>query len=59
LCAYDSKAIAGVAHKYLPGREALTSQEFSGGEDAAVGRLRALGLRLKALKNRDHLGAPG
>src|SRR4051812_21567862 len=44
---YDSKAIAGVAHKYLPGRAQLTSQEFSGGEDAAAGRLRELGFDIR------------
>jgi 5-methylcytosine-specific restriction protein A len=40
---YDSKAIAGVAHKYLPGRVALKPEEFSGGNNAAAGRLRELG----------------
>ncbi len=35
---YDSKAIAVVAHGFLPGRTALTSDEFSGGK-ATVGRL--------------------
>src|ERR1700761_1246331 len=35
---YDSKAIVGVAHGYLPGRQPLTPSEFSGGE-ATVGRL--------------------
>jgi 5-methylcytosine-specific restriction protein A len=39
---YDSKAIAGVAHQYLPGRTALKLDEFSGGEDGAAGRLREL-----------------
>jgi 5-methylcytosine-specific restriction enzyme A len=45
--AYDSKAIAGVAHKYLPGRAPLGSEEFSGGENAAAGRLRALGFDIR------------
>lgn len=36
--AYDSKAIVGVAHGYLPDERALTSKQFSGGE-ATVGRL--------------------
>jgi hypothetical protein len=40
---YDSKAIAGVAHGYLPGREALESGEFSGGLGHAVAVLRQLG----------------
>ncbi len=35
---YDSKAIAGVAHGYLPGQPPLKASEFSGGE-ATVGRL--------------------
>jgi 5-methylcytosine-specific restriction enzyme A len=35
---YDSKAIVGVAHGYLPGQKPLASTEFSGGE-ATVGRL--------------------
>jgi len=35
---YDSKAIVGVAHGCLPGRQPLTPGEFSGGE-ATVGRL--------------------
>jgi hypothetical protein len=37
---YDSKAIAGAAHGFLPGRSALTSADFSGGA-ATVGRLLA------------------
>lgn len=44
---YDSKAIAGVAHQYLPGRVALKAEEFSGGENAAAGRLRDLGFDTK------------
>src|SRR6201996_8372092 len=44
---YDSKAIVGVAHGYLPGRQPLTPGEFSGGE-ATVGRLlRRLGFTLQ------------
>src|ERR1700742_3419074 len=35
---YDSKAIVGAAHGYLPGQEPLTAAEFSGGT-ATVGRL--------------------
>jgi 5-methylcytosine-specific restriction protein A len=35
---YDSKAIVGVAHGHLPGRQPLTPGEFSGRE-ATVGRL--------------------
>jgi 5-methylcytosine-specific restriction protein A len=40
---YDSKAIAGAAHGFLPGRRALSPGDFSGGK-ATVGRvLRGLG----------------
>jgi 5-methylcytosine-specific restriction protein A len=45
--AYDSKAIAGVAHQYLPGRDALSADAFSGGADAAAGRLRELGFDIR------------
>jgi len=44
---YDSKAIAGVAHQYLPGQRALTADKFSGGENDAAGRLRDLGFDIK------------
>ncbi|MGW2886412.1 hypothetical protein ACWDDN_13845 [Streptomyces griseoruber] len=40
---YDSKAIVGVAHGYVPGQEVLESGEFSGGEGHAVSVLRELG----------------
>jgi 5-methylcytosine-specific restriction protein A len=45
---YDSKAIVGVAHGYLPGQKPLTAKEFSGGIDAAVRRLRELGFEVVA-----------
>ena len=35
---YDSKAIVGAAHGFLPGQEPLTAHDFSGGA-ATVGRL--------------------
>jgi 5-methylcytosine-specific restriction enzyme A len=35
---YDSKAIVGAAHGFLPGQKALTAYDFSGGA-ATVGRL--------------------
>ncbi len=35
---YDSKAIVGAAHGFLPGQRPLTARQFSGGE-ATVGRL--------------------
>jgi 5-methylcytosine-specific restriction enzyme A len=45
--AYDSKAIVGVAHGFLPGERALSAGEFSGGE-ATVGRLlRGLGFSVQ------------
>ncbi|MFE0477009.1 hypothetical protein ACFW2V_35990 [Streptomyces sp. NPDC058947] len=40
---YDSKAIVGVAHGYVPGQEVLESSQFSGGEGHAVSVLRELG----------------
>jgi 5-methylcytosine-specific restriction protein A len=44
---YDSKAIVGVAYGYLPGRQPLAADEFSGGE-ATVGRLlRKLGFTVQ------------
>jgi 5-methylcytosine-specific restriction protein A len=45
--AYDSKAIVGVAHGFLPGEGALPAGYFSGGE-ATVGRpLRRLGFTVQ------------
>jgi 5-methylcytosine-specific restriction protein A len=45
--AYDSKAIVGVAHGFLPGERALAARDFSGGE-ATVGRLlRRLGFTVQ------------
>jgi 5-methylcytosine-specific restriction enzyme A len=44
---YDSKAIVGAAHGFLPGERPLTAGEFSGGE-ATVGRLlRRLGFTVQ------------
>lgn len=44
---YDSKAIVGAAHGYLPGQKPLTAGQFSGGE-ATVGRLlRRLGFTVQ------------
>ena len=58
---YDSKAIAGIAHRYLPGGVALKSNEFSGGDNAAAGRLRELGFDIKGpdeqLANSPHFRA--
>jgi 5-methylcytosine-specific restriction protein A len=45
--AYDSKAVVGVAHGFLPGERALAARDFSGGE-ATVGRLlRRLGFTVQ------------
>jgi 5-methylcytosine-specific restriction enzyme A len=45
--AYDSKAIVGVAHGFLPGERALSARDFSGGE-ATVGQLlRGLGFTVR------------
>jgi 5-methylcytosine-specific restriction enzyme A len=44
---YDSKAIVGAAHGYLPGEAPLAARQFSGGE-ATVGRLlRRLGFTVQ------------
>lgn len=43
---YDSKAIAGAAHGFLPGMEPLRSQDFSGGELTVAKRLRELGFEV-------------
>ena len=44
---YDSKAIVGAAHGFLPGQRPLTAREFSGGE-ATMGRLlRQLGFTVQ------------
>jgi len=44
---YDSKAIVGVAHGFLPGERALAARDFSGGE-ATVGQLlRGLGFTVR------------
>jgi 5-methylcytosine-specific restriction enzyme A len=49
--AYDSKAIVGVAHGFLPGQRPLKASEFSGGE-ATVGRLlRDLGFAVQVGTN--------
>jgi len=44
--AYDSKAIAGAAHGYLPGRAPLRADAFSGGRATVVPRLRLLGFHV-------------
>lgn len=50
---YDSKAIAGAAHGYLPGRPPLTSKEFSGGEATVATKLRQLGFEVGKERERN------
>lgn len=47
---YDSKAIAGVAHRWDQGR-ALRPEEFSGGQDHAAAWLKRAGFRVRAVKS--------
>ncbi|WP_245687109.1 hypothetical protein [Streptacidiphilus griseoplanus] len=47
---YDSKAIAGVAHKYEYG-EALTHDQLYGGKAAAVAWLERMGFRVISVRN--------
>ncbi|MGW5680335.1 HNH endonuclease [Nonomuraea sp. NPDC003754] len=49
---YDSKAIAGVAHRYEHGQP-LTADEFSGGREGAAAWLEKLGFRIKVVRNPD------
>ncbi|MFI5563347.1 HNH endonuclease [Amycolatopsis japonica] len=44
---YDSKAITGVAHGYLPGRDPLPAAEFSGGLETVVKLLRDRGFEVR------------
>lgn len=43
---YDSKAIAGAAHGYLPGQRPLAAAEFSGGAQHVVRLLKGLGFQM-------------
>ncbi|MFJ4034334.1 HNH endonuclease [Streptomyces griseoluteus] len=49
---YDSKAIAGAAHRWEHGR-ALLASEFSGGRDHAAAWLKRAGFTVKTIKNPD------
>ncbi|MFJ1617498.1 HNH endonuclease [Streptomyces sp. NPDC088251] len=40
---YDSKAIVGAAHGFVPGERPLAAKDFSGGAEHAAGLLRGLG----------------
>lgn len=44
---YDSKAIVGVAHGFLPWRSALTANEFNGGKATVVPLLAKLGFNVE------------
>ena len=50
---YDSKAIAGAAHGYLPGKSPLTSDDFSGGEATVARRLGQLGFDVPEMGGRN------
>lgn len=51
---YDSKAVAGIAHKYDHGRP-LTNDEFSGGRDHVVAWLKRAGFQVKVIRNPDRV----
>lgn len=46
---YPSKAIAGVAHRFVGGEQLLPSSSFTGGEASVVRKLRQLGFELDIL----------
>jgi 5-methylcytosine-specific restriction protein A len=46
---YPSKAIAGVAHKYVAGQQLLGSNSFTGGEGTVVKKLRELGFTIESV----------
>jgi hypothetical protein len=55
---WDSKAIAGAAHSYLPGQQPLTAKDFSGGEATVKKKLEELGFTF-ANEEPQPLPAPG
>lgn len=57
---YPSKAIAGVAHRFIDGDQLLPSASFTGGEGSVVRKLRQLGFEIESADrnpawNRDEL----
>jgi 5-methylcytosine-specific restriction protein A len=48
---YDSKAIVGAAHGFLPGTQPLTAGQFSGGEATVGALLRRLGFTVQVSGN--------
>jgi 5-methylcytosine-specific restriction protein A len=55
---YDSKAISGAAHGYLPGQVPLAWDDFSGGEATVKAKLDSLGFTVVA-EDSDPLPSPG
>ena len=55
---YDSKAIAGAAHGYLPGSVPLSWREFSGGEVTVARTMEGLGFKVVGPRA-PNLPAPG
>lgn len=56
---YDSKAIVGAAHGYLPGQSALVARDFSGGVATVVALLRRLGFTVIDAKATEGDGSAG
>lgn len=50
---FDSKAIAGAAHGFLPGEVPLKHEDFSGGERTVAERLRSLGFEVVGASDRN------
>ncbi|WP_328452003.1 HNH endonuclease [Amycolatopsis sp. NBC_00438] len=48
---YDSKAIVGVAHGYLAGKDVLTAGDFSGGLETVVKLLHDRGFEVRAVRS--------
>jgi 5-methylcytosine-specific restriction protein A len=50
---YDSKAIVGVAHGYVDGRQAMTAEDFSGGAATVEPTLVSLGFEVERIERFD------
>jgi hypothetical protein len=48
---YDSKAVLGAAHGFLPGSDALRPKDFSGGEATVARHLRSLGFEVRGTED--------
>ena len=55
---YDSKAIAGAAHGYVPGLEPLQASKLSGGDKSVANRLRKLGFVVPDPSDTNKRGIP-